>query len=84
MSNEQRNDLTIREVTRENWQAALRLAVHPDQQRFIPMNQKAQTPTGSFTFLLMLLIKGKDTESKHCCSFLTSSNSSMPTAVPFT
>ena len=35
MSNDQRDDLTIREVTRENWQAALRLAVRPDQQRFI-------------------------------------------------
>jgi diamine N-acetyltransferase len=35
MSNDQRDELTIREVTRENWQAALRLAVHPDQQRFI-------------------------------------------------
>src|SRR5690242_6684844 len=28
-------DITIREVTRENWQAALRLAVYPEQQRFI-------------------------------------------------
>src|SRR5215469_11791820 len=27
--------LSIREVTRENWRAALRLAVHPEQQRFI-------------------------------------------------
>lgn len=35
MRNDRRDDLTIREVTRENWQAALRLAVHPDQQRFI-------------------------------------------------
>jgi len=35
MSNDRRDELTIREVTRENWQAALRLAVHPDQQRFI-------------------------------------------------
>ncbi|GAC1390176.1 MAG: GNAT family N-acetyltransferase [Ktedonobacteraceae bacterium] len=35
MSNNQRDELTIREVTRENWQAALRLTVHPDQQRFI-------------------------------------------------
>lgn len=28
-------DLTLREVTRENWRDALRLAVHPEQQRFI-------------------------------------------------
>ena len=35
MINEQGDDLAIRAVTRENWQAALRLAVHPDQQRFI-------------------------------------------------
>ena len=28
-------DITIREVTRDNWQAVLRLAVHPEQQRFI-------------------------------------------------
>ncbi len=27
--------LSIREVTQENWRAALRLAVHPEQQRFI-------------------------------------------------
>ncbi|MHB8573886.1 MAG: GNAT family N-acetyltransferase [Dehalococcoidia bacterium] len=27
--------LTIRAVTRENWRAALRLTVHPEQQRFI-------------------------------------------------
>lgn len=27
--------LTLREVTRENWRAALRLAVRPEQQRFI-------------------------------------------------
>jgi diamine N-acetyltransferase len=35
MNNDQRDELTIREVTRENWRATLRLAVHPDQQRFI-------------------------------------------------
>ena len=29
------NGLTLREVTRENWRAALNLAVHPEQQRFI-------------------------------------------------
>lgn len=28
-------DITICEVTRDNWQAALRLAVYPEQQRFI-------------------------------------------------
>ena len=28
-------ELSIREVTRENWRAALRLAVQPEQQRFI-------------------------------------------------
>lgn len=28
-------DLTLRPVTQENWQEALRLAVHPDQQRFV-------------------------------------------------
>ncbi len=28
-------DITIREVTRDNWQAALRLEVHPAQQHFI-------------------------------------------------
>lgn len=27
--------LSLREVTRENWRAALKLAVHPEQQRFI-------------------------------------------------
>ena len=27
--------ITVREVTRDNWQEALRLAVHPEQQRFI-------------------------------------------------
>jgi diamine N-acetyltransferase len=32
---EQRDGLTIREVTRENWRDTLRLAVHADQQRFI-------------------------------------------------
>lgn len=32
---EQRDELTLREVTRENWQATLCLAVHPEQQRFI-------------------------------------------------
>ena len=35
MNTDQKDELTIREVTRENWRAALRLAVHPDQQRFI-------------------------------------------------
>lgn len=35
MSKDQRDELTIRAVTRENWRATLRLAVHPDQQRFI-------------------------------------------------
>ncbi|GAC1507563.1 MAG: GNAT family N-acetyltransferase [Ktedonobacteraceae bacterium] len=35
MSKEHREELTIREVTRENWREALRLAVHPDQQRFV-------------------------------------------------
>lgn len=35
MSKDSREELTIREVTRENWRAALRLVVHPDQQRFI-------------------------------------------------
>ncbi|MDQ2884489.1 MAG: GNAT family N-acetyltransferase [Chloroflexota bacterium] len=29
------SELTLREVTRENWRAALQLAVHPEQQRFI-------------------------------------------------
>jgi diamine N-acetyltransferase len=29
------NGLTLREVTRENWRAALDLAVHSEQQRFI-------------------------------------------------
>lgn len=28
-------EISICEVTRENWRAALRLAVHPEQQRFI-------------------------------------------------
>lgn len=28
-------EITIREVTRDNWQAALRLTVYPEQQRFI-------------------------------------------------
>ena len=28
-------EITIREVTRDNWQAALRLVVHSEQQRFI-------------------------------------------------
>ena len=28
-------EVTLREVTRDNWQAALRLAVYPEQQRFI-------------------------------------------------
>jgi diamine N-acetyltransferase len=28
-------DVSLREVTRANWRAALRLTVHPDQQRFI-------------------------------------------------
>lgn len=28
-------EITMREVTRENWQAALDLAVHPEQMRFI-------------------------------------------------
>jgi len=27
--------VSLREVTRENWRATLRLAVHPDQQRFV-------------------------------------------------
>jgi len=35
MSKDQKDELTLREVTRENWRAALQLAVHPDQQRFI-------------------------------------------------
>ena len=35
MSKDYGEELTIREVTRENWRTALRLAVHPDQQRFI-------------------------------------------------
>lgn len=35
MRNDLKDNLTIREVTRENWRNALRLAVHPDQQRFI-------------------------------------------------
>lgn len=29
------SNITIREVTRDNWQEALRLAVHPEQQRFV-------------------------------------------------
>jgi diamine N-acetyltransferase len=29
------SELLLREVTRENWRATLRLAVHPEQQRFI-------------------------------------------------
>jgi len=29
------SEITIREVTRDNWQEALRLAVHPEQMRFI-------------------------------------------------
>ena len=28
-------EITLREVTRDNWQTALRLSVHPSQQRFI-------------------------------------------------
>lgn len=32
---QQREVLTIREVTRANWRDTLRLRVHPDQQRFI-------------------------------------------------
>src|SRR5579872_1481542 len=35
MSSNQKDELTMREVTRENWRATLRLAVHPEQQRFI-------------------------------------------------
>ena len=35
MNQNQEKELTIQEVTRENWRATLRLAVHPDQQRFI-------------------------------------------------
>jgi hypothetical protein len=35
MTNNQNNTLSICEVTRDNWQAALCLAVHSDQQRFI-------------------------------------------------
>src|SRR5260370_27826763 len=35
MIKDQGEELTIREVQRENWRAALCLAVHPDQQRFI-------------------------------------------------
>src|SRR5437867_2413590 len=27
--------ISLREVSRDNWRATLRLAVHPDQQRFI-------------------------------------------------
>jgi len=29
------SEITMREVTRDNWQEALGLAVHPEQQRFI-------------------------------------------------
>lgn len=35
LQDERGDALTIREVTRENWRATLRLAVHPEQQRFI-------------------------------------------------
>lgn len=35
MNSNQNDELTMREVTRENWRATLRLAVHPEQQRFI-------------------------------------------------
>ncbi len=38
MSSDQGNqgvELILQEVTRENWRAALQLAVHPEQQRFI-------------------------------------------------
>ncbi len=28
-------EISLQEVTRENWRSALRLAVHPEQQRFI-------------------------------------------------
>jgi diamine N-acetyltransferase len=38
MSKDQRNALTIREITRENWRATLGLAVFPEQQRFIADN----------------------------------------------
>jgi len=27
--------ITLHEITRDNWRAALRLSVHPDQQRFV-------------------------------------------------
>jgi diamine N-acetyltransferase len=30
-----KSNITLREITRENWRAALSLAVHPEQQRFI-------------------------------------------------
>jgi diamine N-acetyltransferase len=29
------DDVSLRPITRENWRAALQLAVHPDQQRFV-------------------------------------------------
>ena len=29
------NDLTLREVTQENWRQAMALSVHPDQRRFV-------------------------------------------------
>lgn len=35
IENEQGDALTLREVTKENWRATLRLTVHPEQQRFI-------------------------------------------------
>jgi len=35
MSNDLRDELTMQEVTRENWRATLGLAVFPEQQRFI-------------------------------------------------
>jgi diamine N-acetyltransferase len=35
MEHESSADVSLREVTRENWRETLRLAVHPEQQRFI-------------------------------------------------
>jgi diamine N-acetyltransferase len=32
---ENADTISLREVTRENWRATLRLAVHPEQQRFV-------------------------------------------------
>ncbi len=59
--------ISLREVTRENWRATLRLAVHPDQRRFVAGDDapitaialiKAYVRTGGVSWAPYVIVAG--------------------------